>query len=147
MNVADEVIRSELVVDVGEGSVLAWVNLGYVIVVATGMAAVGTLGTLPVLIIQSVGTGWSAFASAVAAGLMIASSFLLSYESQLYSRSLLLLGLVLGLLGSKFASQHHTHYSESSPTSLSSIDESSSCKSSWWCSVSSVFDLRVIFFV
>lgn len=75
-------------------AVLCWTGL--VLVLTLFMAAASGLGGVPYFFVRSFSKEYSALASAVACGVMLAASFDLVHEGQPYGANMVILGVLIG---------------------------------------------------
>ncbi len=71
-------------------------DAGIVMVLTIFMAAASGLGAVPYFFVRSFSKEYSALASAVACGVMLAASFDLVHEGQPYGANLVILGVLSG---------------------------------------------------
>ena len=71
-------------------------SAGIVMVLTIFMAAASGLGAVPYFFVRSFSKEYSALASAVACGVMLAASFDLVHEGQPYGANLVILGVLSG---------------------------------------------------
>eukprot|EP00201_Polytomella_parva_P004530 CAMPEP_0175081960 /NCGR_PEP_ID=MMETSP0052_2-20121109/26470_1 /TAXON_ID=51329 ORGANISM="Polytomella parva, Strain SAG 63-3" /NCGR_SAMPLE_ID=MMETSP0052_2 /ASSEMBLY_ACC=CAM_ASM_000194 /LENGTH=588 /DNA_ID=CAMNT_0016353063 /DNA_START=103 /DNA_END=1866 /DNA_ORIENTATION=- len=71
----------------------------YVAILTSGMSLLSALGALPFLFMDRLGPYWSGLANAVGCGVMLAASFELFAESRSFDPSLVVLGVLLGVVG------------------------------------------------
>lgn len=69
---------------------------GVVLVLTLFMAAASALGATPYFFVHRFNKQYSALASAVACGVMLAASFDLVHEGQPYGANLVILGVLMG---------------------------------------------------
>ena len=71
-------------------------DTGLVLILTLFMAAASGLGAVPYFFVRSFSKEYSALASAVACGVMLAASFDLVHEGQPYGANLVILGVLFG---------------------------------------------------